>query len=308
MDPALENIGWTEEQWNRVCSVVTEEAQKARVAAQILPVSGPEDANTIAVANFTLTDIPNLAAAQPPARRLRVDSDPTLFLTTLAVNVQLRGVEVAAPDLAAALAMFRRAANYIARLEDALIFLGRSDPRTPPLMRFGLGLGRPAGIPDVVRITGDGDVGGIFQPLPALPNGRLQPQPVVPPVLPPERLVSKVIAAIGNLEGNGQLGPFACVLGQELFNDSCTPTAALVLPRDRILPFLQGPLVRSTTILPNWGAVIALSGNPIEIVVASDIHVQFLQATLEPRYVFRVSERIALRVKEDNAIALLNRA
>jgi hypothetical protein len=51
--------------------------------------------------------------------------------------------------------------------------------------------------------------------------------------------------------------------------------------------------------------VVALSGNPIEIVVACDIGVRFLQTTLEPRYVFRVSERVALRIKEFSAICLL---
>ncbi len=39
--------------------------------------------------------------------------------------------------------------------------------------------------------------------------------------------------------------------------------------------------------------------------MASDIHVKFLQTTLEPRYVFRVSEKVALRIKEDSAIAVL---
>jgi uncharacterized linocin/CFP29 family protein len=76
----------------------------------------------------------------------------------------------------------------------------------------------------------------------------------------------------------------------------------MVLPRDRILPFLSGPLLRSSAFATNHGAVVALNGNPIELVVASDISVRYLQTTLEPRYVFRVSERVALRVKEADAI------
>jgi hypothetical protein len=88
------------------------------------------------------------------------------------------------------------------------------------------------------------------------------------------------------------------------------------MPRDRLLPFLQGPLVRSSAIYDftapflfpfpiAFGVVVALSANPVELVVASDIQVRFLQATEEPRYIFRVSERVALRIKENTAIATL---
>src|SRR4051812_47871792 len=102
MDPALANLGWTDEQWNRICTTVTEEAQKARVAAQVLPVVGPEDASTLAIPRFTL-GTQGLQAPQPgsPTERLRVDSNPTLNLTTISVNVPLRGHEMADPDLRA---------------------------------------------------------------------------------------------------------------------------------------------------------------------------------------------------------------
>jgi uncharacterized linocin/CFP29 family protein len=298
MHADLENLGWTEEQWNRIVTTVTEEAQKARVAAQILPVSGPEDASTVAVPNFTLTDLPN--PQPPPLKRLRVDSDPTLFLTTIAVNVQLRSHEAADPDLKAALVMFRRAANYIARIEDALVFNGRPGADTPPAS--GL-----TGIPDVFSVTGNGPVYGIFRPDPRgyMPiyqgiksaKGSTRGQPIV----------DAIVRAIDSLENKAQLGPYACVLGHELFEDVCNPTANLVLPRDRILPFLQGPLLRSSAVPTNWGALIALSGNPVELVVASDIDVRFLQTTLEPRFAFRVCERVALRIQDTSAIALLRK-
>ena len=44
----------------------------------------------------------------------------------------------------------------------------------------------------------------------------------------------------------------------------------------------------------------------MEIVVGSDISVRFIQLTPEPRYLFRVSERVALRVKEWSAVAVLD--
>jgi len=301
MDPALENLGWTEAQWNRICTTVTEEAQKGRVAAQLLPAVGPEDASTVAVPNFTLQADPSPVLASWTTQRLAVDSDPSLPLTQIAVNVSLRNHEVADPNLSAALGMFRRAANYIARVEDALVFGGRPGNNLPP--PFGLGL-----IPDVVQITGNGPVDGLLLAFSGAGALRLR-SPILPgmpggPSLG-NRVIEAIIEAINALDRNGQLGPFACALSPTLFAAICEPTASLVLPRDRILPFLQGPLVRASAIFNGWGVVLALSGSPIELVVARDIDVRYLQASEEPRYVFRVSERVALRIKEPQSIAVL---
>jgi uncharacterized linocin/CFP29 family protein len=306
MHADLVELGWTEEQWNRLCTTVTEEAQRARVAAQMLPVSGPEEPKTVAVPPFALSTDPNpypypTGAVVP---RLTIDSDPTLFLTTIAVNVQLRTHEAADPDLNAALVMFRRAANYIARIEDALVFSGRPFANADPPFIGGR-------IPKVYTVTGNSSVGGIFLPAAGqTPLPGSVPAPAFTPVPPAtsrgNMVVNAVVRAIDQLEANAQLGPFACALSHDLFEDICTPTANLVLPRDRILPFLQGPLLRSSAIPPANGVVVALGGTPLELIVACDVQVRFLQTTLEPRYVFRVVERVALRIKEAGSIALLS--
>lgn len=309
MHSDLVEQGWTEDQWNRIVGAVTEEAQKARVAAQLLPVSGPEDPTTVAIPNFSLNAAanPNTNPISTPLQRLDVDSDPVLYLTQIAVNVQLRTREAADPDLGAALVMFRRAANYIARIEDALVFNGRPGANMPP--PWGA-----AGIPAVVQMTGDGAVPGIFPFVPLA--GRRPPIAVPPgPAALGDRVVTAIIQAINQLDSDGQLGPYACVLSSRLFEAICTPNPNLVLPRDRILPFLEGPLLRSGAVyegpaafprpLVAWGAVIALSAQPVEIRVARDISVRYLQTTEEPRLVFRVSEKIAPRIKEPRAIALL---
>jgi uncharacterized linocin/CFP29 family protein len=296
MDPALAQLGWTDEQWNRICTTVTEEAQKARVAAQILPVIGPEDSSTIAIPRLAFGTEPPPLGPWPALERPFVDSNPNLNLTTISAFVPLRGHEVADPNLAAALTMFRRAANYVARLEDALVFNGRSGVTDPP----PIAIPGPAvaGIPDIYKLATDGVAEpGILNgaenivPLPQAPTG--------------QQLVTGIVEAITLLENEGQLPPFACVLGTDLFVLAHTPDPdSYVMPRDRILPLIQGPLVRTSTAFPRWGALIALNGNPIELVVASDIGVQYLQTTVEPRYVFRVVERVALRIKEPSAIAV----
>jgi uncharacterized linocin/CFP29 family protein len=295
MDPALEEIGWTEDQWNRICTTVTEEAQRVRVAAQILPVVGPEDPSAVAVPAYTLTYPAN--PAPPPPNHMETSSDPTLYLTSISVLVEVRPREAADPALSAVLSMFRRAANVIARAEDALAFNGRT--------------AGPAGV--INRANTLPQIFGINRiPAPALP-GLLAgvPVPLLPNPLTGAAIVAAVSTAIGNLDRLGFSAPYACALDHAAFDLICTPGVALVLPRDRILPFLQGgSLVRASAIPPRVvgvrGMVIALGGNPVELVVATDMSVNYLQATAstETRFVFRVSERVALRIKEPGAIAI----
>ncbi|MGH3478296.1 MAG: encapsulin, partial [Nocardioidaceae bacterium] len=116
-------------------------------------------------------------------------------------------------------------------------------------------------------------------------------------------LVRAVVASIEDLEGRGHYGPFACVLGHTLYEAANTPSeGSLVIPSDRIVPFLDGGALRRSSVVPDeQGVVVALAGSPIDLVVACDVHVSFVQLTLEPRYVLRVSERFVLRMKQPDA-------
>jgi len=97
------------------------------------------------------------------------------------------------------------------------------------------------------------------------------------------------------------------VLDQKFFLIAQTPDEdSLVLPQDRIIPFLGGgSLLRSSTLPENRGVVVALGGAAVELVVATDMSVQFLQVTTDPMFVFRVFEKMALRIKEREAIMAL---
>ena len=64
-------------------------------------------------------------------------------------------------------------------------------------------------------------------------------------------------------------------------------------------------MLRSSTLPKNLGVVVALGGSPIDLVVATDLSVSFLQVTTDPYFVFRVYEKIVLRIKEKGAIELL---
>ena len=119
-------------------------------------------------------------------------------------------------------------------------------------------------------------------------------------------IFSGVVQAVSQLESCGYFGPYACVLGNKMFEAVNKPLKdSMVLPRDSILPYLNGPLLRSSTLPEECGVLVSLLGDPVEIVVGSDIAARYLQTTAEAKHVFRVSQRFVLRVKEPQAIAAL---
>jgi uncharacterized linocin/CFP29 family protein len=298
-------VPWTDEQWARVNQVVQEEASRARVAATFLPLIGPlpGDTDFVRRENIVYPALP--AAPPPPMNQIAVNDRTVIQLATLQVTVPVRGAQMVDPEMTSVLALFRRAANVLARLEDAAVFRGLiPDLRYLPQIRFrpvgglagpGVGLGQ-----EVWEITGGQTLPGLLHP-----TNPLILVIALPPVLG-NALVPAVSQAIGILEGNGHFGPFALVLGDNLFLAAQTPTGALVLPQDRIIPFLGGgSLLRSSTLPNRAGVMVALGGTPVELIVATDVCLQFLQLTVEPVFVFRVCEKMVLRVKERSAIVTI---
>jgi hypothetical protein len=308
MDRNSADLNWSEDQWNRVLRVVSEEAQRARLGASFLPVvSWPDPyAEAIPPLNLYVDDLPAPLGAAPaanPPQRMWADSDPTLNVTTFSGLVYLRSTDVADPDLGVALAMFRRVANAIARAEDALIFRGQDGAgNLPP--------GVQPAFANFITTSGGGVSQGLLPhpsaPFPPNPgwqvlagDRQLQPAPL-------NALVQSIADAVGTLEGAGYPAPHACVLGPALFTEAATPLVnTLVMPRDRILPLVDGRLFRSSVIPDPYGLVVSLSGSSMELVVVADISVRFLQINSEPRYVFRVSERVAMRLREPPAVVVL---
>lgn len=296
------DIGWSDEQWNRAKAAVQDTAQKGRVAAQFLPTTIHPDATAVAIPDRTLDF--RLDGDGAPERRLTVDNTPATFFTTLAVNVALTSQEAHDPEQGAALIQLRRAATLIARLEDALIFCGQAGMNRVP---FGV-----AGLQPVFDVHGGAGQAGLV----ALPDAPGQQAAYFPrqeiglPAVryPGNQLAQRIIDAVGRLEAQGHQGPFACVLGQDRFSDLHEPSAALILPRDRVAPVLDGPILRSSAMPADHGIVVALGSSSLEIVMSSELHIRFLQITVEPRYVLRVSERLALRVNDWTSVLVLHPA
>jgi uncharacterized linocin/CFP29 family protein len=298
-------VPWTDEQWARVNQVIQEEAKRARVAATFLPLYGPLPADSDYVRDQPIT-YPPMAMMGFPIRgreQLNIGDRDTIRLATLQVTVPVRNAQMVDPELSSALALFRRAANVVARLEDAVVFRGLAPGRAamggyePP--------GGLRGLPDIWQITGALEAEGLWSI--TAPRQWL-PVPALPVAQRGRQLVRAVSGAIALLEQRGHFAPFAVVLGQDLFLVAQTPDrSSLVLPQDRIIPFLGGgPLLRSSTLDQfGGGVVVALGGAPIELVVATDLCLQFLQVSLDPAFFFRVFEKIALRIREPEAIVQL---
>ncbi|UEM14986.1 bacteriocin family protein [Bradyrhizobium barranii subsp. barranii] len=293
-------VPWTDEQWARVNKAVQEEASRVRIAATFLPLLGPLPGDTDFVRRERI-----------PPDAMTIQDRRVIQLATLQVRVTVRGAQMADPEMTSVLALFRRAASVLARLEDAVVFRGLvPDPANKgPDDRFA----PPISVGPrqrVWEITGGQESRGLW----TIPHRFSQVPEVdiaaVPLATKDARLVVGVAQAIGLLEAQGHFGPFAVVLDQALFLVAQTPSPALVLAQDRILPFLGGgPLLRSSTLnaapgVAN-GVVVALGGEPVELVIATDVCVQFLQVTAEPNFVFRVCEKMALRIKEPEAIVRL---
>jgi uncharacterized linocin/CFP29 family protein len=284
-------VPWTDEQWARVNQVVQEEAARARVAASFLPLYGPLPPDT----DFVRSEI--IPADEP----LRIQDRQTIQLATLEVKVQVRNAQMADSEMTSALALFRRAASVLARLEDAVVFMGLGVNRAGDVFPVG----GAVELPQIWGIHGGQQMGGLWERL------RAADWRWITVSATGEGLVRTVSDAIGRLEAHGHFGPFAAVLGQALFLVAQTPDEkSLVLPQDRIIPFLGGgPLLRSSALSDIEGfsgVVVALGGAPVELVVATDLSIQFLQVTVDPHYLFRVREKIALRIKEAGAIVRLH--
>jgi uncharacterized linocin/CFP29 family protein len=314
------HLPWTEEQWASMQTVVQEAARRARVASSFLPLVGPLPPGQASVPRLWM-DVKKFGsiAGEPPLQvlrgeapeRLQVEDGETLKLTTISCNVYLTTQQADDPDMASARQMLGRAAGIIGRLEDAIVFNGQTAP----------GEGPPAGAPplSIWKVHGGAEYPGLLSPDPhgvkAVNEPPDEPTKVARDEDKPglgnfggysESLVAGVVNAVEALESDGQYGPFACVLGDQLYQAANTPSqGSLVLPSDRILPFLGGPLLRSSAVPADEGVVVALAGSPIDLVVASDVHVSYVQRSVEPRYILRVSERFVLRIKQAEAIRRL---
>ena len=95
----------------------------------------------------------------PSGKLLSIEDRDTIRLATLQVKVEVRSAQMADPELTSVLALFRRAANVIARLEDAAVFRGLDPAGSPPAEGV-------AGLPKIWQIHGGKETPGLWAPGP----------------------------------------------------------------------------------------------------------------------------------------------
>lgn len=289
-------LPWTGEQWDRIRQVVHDEALRTRVAASFLPLYGPLPGGTEIVPKNAMEY--QAEAARPGAERMVVNDHDSMRLCSVSVNVYLRNHMLADPELAAAITMFRRAASIIARVEDAILFNGRQKDTRDEDGRDAYGVKETGGIPKVYEVGGEEDCLGLLEYGAGLFHSAPQDKTVTGPTV-----FTALVNGILELERNAYFKPYGLVLGHSLFARINEPIPnSMVLPRDSIPPFLDGPMLRSSNLPADTGLLVSLMGEPVEIVVPGDISVRYLQPMLDGSHAFRVSGRFRLRVKDPGAI------
>lgn len=284
--------------------------------------------------------------AKEAPQRLVVKEGRTIHLTSVSANIYLKGIDIRDPELAVAKSMARRAGDVLGRLEDSIIFNGlregddHRDRVKPPIHRISggqnvtglleapgtlanklsnenkknlrekrLALLQAAKLGDSAKILeAAGKFGTSVKPSQLSDDELLIVKVVSPTNSTADRfdIVDAVVKGIDKLEARGHFGPFNVVLGHELYQEAQRPSSGLVLPSDRIVPFLDGgQLLRSSTIPTSEGVIVAGGGDPVELVIGTDMDIKFLQTTIEPRYVLRVHQRFTLRIKQLDAVCVL---
>lgn len=329
MNDAIASIPWTDRQWDLVQQAVRHEAERTRIPGKSLRAA-KADATDVAVPAYALGPSRLPLASDPAADaalrkaleaaaggnkvpvdavRTNVNSDPTLYLTTLSKLVYLRNREIADAELESALTYFRRAGAELAQAENALFLNGRTldvVPRAPagvivnqlpPAAKPVRGLYAPAGVPGqhsprLVPIHQPGDSAISFAGRAAAEGGEV---------------VAALSRATAQLETAAYHAPFTMVASTSLWTAINQPSAQSLIPaRPAIERILEGgPLMHSDALPPGVALVFAHDCPELEQVVARDIGVKYLHTTAEPRFVFRVSVRTALRVRDRSAIAIL---
>jgi len=290
----MAELSWSDDQWRKVKEGVRDAFAKASVSSQFLLRYGPLPGSAEIVRNELVGVDPD---QKTPTLKLEADhATVNRRFVNLTVRVELTSEQIAEDGLSNAMLLFRRAGNILALEEDRVVF-------------SGFKRGFPS---EDSRYVVNGD----FEPqigLADLPARRS----FAPLILPTadselgEAVVEAIVRATGRLENDSHPAPFACVLGSSLFASAHRPTPSLVLPADRITPLLSGgPLLRSGMLdAPteansrrggNSGIVVSQAANAVDVVVAVEPTVQFLQRQPNARFLFRVYERFVLRIRDQN--------
>jgi len=202
---------------------------------------------------------------------------------------------------AQAITTLTRAASRLARWHDVLFFRGLSEgvALQPPLVDMPAMPNPPQSLREAALEASHQEGSS-----PILVSAPLN-----------EGLVAAVYEAVLRLESRGYFSAYHLILGETLWRELHRPTSgSMVLASERIESTLMGGRFYRTTTLPSDEALlVSLDGPTVDCVIAGDPtqhpRFEFLRiqqnANHEELFLFRVRERFAPRVRENQAIVRL---
>ncbi len=278
MNAGRDLVGWSTDLWSRLDQAVHDEVQRSAVAATFLPV-------TIAGSNAATVpaDVINLHS-------MTIDPSAIVSIVELTIGFALTQEQVDnEANLGVAGILATRAANFVAQVEDLLIFQGHDAERAGPLQ--------------LVRIRGDAGDGLLAA---AAHHGTVAPAGTDAGIYG-EHTFDAVVKAITQLRSQGQGGPYALALSSTVYADTFVPVpGTLVMPADQIRPLVSAGFVDAPALPHDRGLLISLGGNTIDLVMTVQPTVAFVQMDDKGLSQFRLYERWALRIKDPDSIFRLD--
>jgi uncharacterized linocin/CFP29 family protein len=269
-------LAWPDELWSRIDQAVHAQVDRVGIAGKFLPLWGP------------VPDATTVPADVIDPETMTVPGDAVLPLVELSVEFGLTETQVdGEAQLGTAVTLATRSASLLAQAEDLLVLQGDKAADHPIFQRVqrrgtaGTGLVAAAAASVDVAPNGDGRAG--------------------------ERTLEAVARATAALQAKNHAGPYALVLRTEQYADAFEPLAnTLVTPADRLRPLMAQGLFATASLPERTGLVVSLGGDTVDLVVGVEPSVAFLQTDAAGLFHFRASERLALRLKDPEALIRLN--
>jgi uncharacterized linocin/CFP29 family protein len=289
MDRGQDRLPWNDEIWHRIDSSVKAESLRRPPASAFLPRVDPTMGALTTDSDTTLLDTPQLS----------INEAATFPLVEVWVEFALTPQQVEREmELMTACTLAKRASNVLAQATDLLIFQGDAACSGDPLFTDRLARVRsgPAGPGLVNAVAAGAEAQRIHVGAIPAADHRFG-----------DRTFEAVTEGRARLESQGHYGPYALILHTIPYADTFAPLAVtLATPASLLKPIVGAGFYETGTLPPLTGLLISVGGNSMDLVVGCDATTTFLQQDAEGKYVFRVYERFALRVKDSSAILRLD--
>jgi uncharacterized linocin/CFP29 family protein len=322
-------VPWPAETWAAIQRAVQHESTSLRVGAAFLPARR--------VSPKTTSIPPDLITNQPfsgeTGNTLTANEGAPIRLNEIWTEFALTPKQVHEiaeneyPEASSAVALAKRAEQYLALAQDCVIFQGANAYGVPFFqqnVRFQPG-----------RLPIDG--GLLSLPFPAAPpwlgtgpyassNAPITVSPLTagsPGVLYGQNTFAAVAQGYAVLASQGQTGPYALVLNTVPYADLYAPIGqgSLVVTADRVAPLVTAGLYGTGALPPfastsgqvpptpleppYFGVLVSLGGQTMDLVTGLNARTVFMQQDANQSWRFRVLERFALRVTDPSAIVTL---